>query len=53
MLFVKMSVCWSSSRLSELRLKVRTGSVLQLSALSKFSEMASSNSQEQEPDNNY
>ena len=33
--------------------KVRTCSVLQLSALSKFREMAPSNSQEQEPDNNY
>ena len=33
--------------------KVRTCSVLQLSALLIFREVASSNSQEQEPDNDY
>lgn len=54
----KLNTRWTEADVEHLAFvghgsKVRTCSVLQLSALSKFREMAPSNSQEQEPDNNY
>jgi hypothetical protein len=54
----KLNTRWTEASVEHLAFvgrgsKVRTCSVLQLSALLIFREVASSNSQEQEPDNNY